>query len=375
MRRFFAWLWVVPVPLALALDVLTGAGWPLSTASCLAAATAMPVLIRVQRSPDRTSELLLATFGQLLALGVVALVPTMSTTTLWLSLVVIVMLTRLASGRLDILAIVILAATTIACPLLMPDGLTFGFAATTVVVAAVAIGVMLRSMDRSLLERQATAAEAERRRIATDLHDLIAHEVTGIVVLAQAASRSDNSPLTATVLQKIEDSGSRALTEIRHIVSDTRTESATRVPVASGSQALRDRVTAFGDRATIDIVDLADSATDIDERVWPVLDRVLVESLTNVRRHAGPDAAVSVRLERCDSQPETLTMTVTNCPGSGGIGAGSGTGLSSLRTRVSRLGGSTDVGPDLKGGWSVRTCLPAAVQPAAPACDQSEKER
>src|SRR5699024_1258332 len=125
--------------------------------------------------------------------------------------------------------------------------------------------------------------EGHRRRIATELHDVIAHEITGIVVLAQAAGRSDNAQLTSTALGRIEASGTRALDEIRRLVSETRTEAASRTPIADGPQALRDRVESFGDRAQIAI----DVGAIDDEAVWPVLDRVLVETLTNVRRHAG----------------------------------------------------------------------------------------
>ncbi|WP_166973079.1 sensor histidine kinase [Brevibacterium atlanticum] len=391
MRRIFAWLWLVPVPLTLALDALTGIHWLLTAAGVLAAGIGVPVLIRVQRVPDRARELLFGALGQILALGIVASVPTMSTTAMWLSLVTIAMLTRFATTWLGILGIVVLAAANIGSPLLMPDGVTFGLAAMTVIVVAVAIGVTLRSADRSLIERQATATEAERRRIATELHDLIAHEVTGIVVLAQAAGRSDNAALTSTALQRIEESGTRALTEIRRLVSENRTEGGARTPVAAGPQALRDRVTSYGDHATIDIAESIDtsatpktlghdgmgtaSAPAIDEHVWPVLDRVLVETLTNVRRHAGPDAEVKVRLHRDDCAPETLLMSVTNAPGTRGVGAGSGTGLSSLRARVSHLGGSIEAGPDPDGGWSVRTRLPATAPSPAPASERSEEPR
>src|SRR5699024_774866 len=216
--------------------------------------------------------------------------------------------------------------------------------------------LMQRFTDRSLAERRATAAEAERRRIATELHDVIAHEITGIVVLAQAAGRSDNAQLTSTALGRIEASGTRALDEIRRLVSETRTEAASRTPIADGPQALRDRVESFGDRAQIAI----DVGAIDDEAVWPVLDRVLVETLTNVRRHAGPDAPVTVQVTASEDAPRTLQMSVRNGPGTGGIGTGSGTGLSSLRERVSHLGGTVAAGPE-RDGWTVRTCLPAAT--------------
>jgi signal transduction histidine kinase len=86
---------------------------------------------------------------------------------------------------------------------------------------------------------------------------------------------------------------------------------------------------------------------------------VLVESLTNVRRHAGADASVTVTVT---TDRGTLLMTVTNGPGTGGVGAGSGTGLSSLQVRVGHLGGRIEAGPEPGGGWTVSTRLPLNPQ-------------
>src|SRR5699024_7263440 len=225
-------------------------------------------------------------------------------------------------------AIAVLALANITVAGMLPDGLIFGLVSTIVIIVAISIGLMQRFTDRSLAERRATAAEAERRRIATELHDVIAHEITGIVVLAQAAGRSDNAQLTSTALGRIEASGTRALDEIRRLVSEARTEAASRTPIADGPQALRDRVESFGDRA-----------------LWPLLCRLRVQALPNVRRPAGPDAPVSAEVTASEGAPRCLQMSVRNGPGTGGIGTGSGTGLSSLRTRVSHLGGTIEAGP------------------------------
>ena len=389
MRRLLTWLWLVPVPLTFSLELLIGSGWPLIFGNVIAVAVALPILIRAQLRPGRPARLEWAGLGLLIGLGLTAVAATLSLTTVWLSLVALAMLTRTSSGRTSIGSIVVLAVANIVCPLTMADGATFALLVFALVIAAIAIGLMLRSNDRTLIERQATATEAERRRIATELHDLIAHEVTGIVVLAQAAGRSDNPDLRTTALAKIEDSGTRALEEIRRLVSDTRSdnrtgaspvtaagtvsvpgrEPASRTPIAAGPQSLRDRIAAFDASATITI----DSPTEVAAPVWPVLDRVLVESLTNVRRHVGADASVQVTVTTEPTAstasvgaenragpdgPGTLVMTVINGPGSGGIGTGSGTGLNSLRVRVSHLGGRIDAGPEPGGGWSVVARLP-----------------
>jgi signal transduction histidine kinase len=371
MRRLLNWLWLVPAPLTFALELLLGSGWALILGNIIAVAVGLPFLIRSQLYPGRSARLEWAVLGLLVALALAVVAATLSLTALWLSLVALAMLTRASSGRLGIASIIVLAVANIVCPLVMADGAIFALMVFGLVIAAIAIGLMMRSNDRTLIERQATATEAERRRIATELHDLIAHEVTGIVVLAQAAGRSDNPDLRTTALSKIEQSGTRALEEIRRLVSEARSnfrahvspaavaetgsapdrEPASRTPIAAGPQALRDRVGTFGGRATITI----DTPTEVAAQVWPVLDRVLVESLTNVRRHAGADAPVTVSVT---TEPGTLLMTVTNGPGSGGIGAGSGTGLSSLQVRAGHLGGRIEAGPEHGGGWKVTARLP-----------------
>ncbi|WP_209323455.1 sensor histidine kinase [Brevibacterium renqingii] len=356
MRRFNRWLWLIPVPLAFGFELLLGSGWFLLLGNVVAVAVALPVLIRHQQGRVRAAGLWMSVCGLLVALGLVAIAHTISLTVLWLSLVTLAMLARSASGRVPTALIVILAVANALVPGLMPDGLIYALASAVLIVAAISIGLMLRFTDRSLLERQATAAEAERRRIATELHDLIAHEVTGIVVLAQAAARSDNADLTSTALHKIEESGTRALEEIRRLVADGDADRPARAPVAESAQALRDRVEDYGEQAEISI----ETTTDVDRRIWPVLDRVLVETLTNVRRHAGPDAPVRVTVATPAEAAGAVVMVVRNGPGTGGLGAGSGTGLSSLRTRVSHLGGTIEAGRDAGGGWSVRTELPSA---------------
>lgn len=357
MRRLIAWLWLVPVPLTFGFDLLTGTGWPVIAGTVLAAAAVLPILVRIHAGRTPSRALWIAVLGLLVSLGFVAIAATLSLTVLWLSLITLALLGRFGARPRASVAMVVLALANITVAGMLPDGLIFGLVSTIVIIVAISIGLMQRFTDRSLVERRATAAEAERRRIATELHDVIAHEITGIVVLAQAAGRSDNAQLTSTALGRIEASGTRALDEIRRLVSETRIEAASRTPIADGPQALRDRVESFGDRAQIAI----DVGAIDDEAVWPVLDRVLVETLTNVRRHAGPDAPVTVQVTASEDAPRTLQMSVRNGPGTGGIGTGSGTGLSSLRERVSHLGGTIEAGPE-GDGWTVRTCLPLTTK-------------
>ncbi|UZD61433.1 hypothetical protein [Brevibacterium sp. JSBI002] len=130
-------------------------------------AVGLPILIRAQLRPGRVARLEWAVLGLLGGLALAAVAATMCLTTLWLSLVALAMLARTSSSRMSIASIVVLAVANIVCPLVTADGATFALMVFALVIAAIAIGLMLRSNDRTLIERQAIATEAERRRIAT----------------------------------------------------------------------------------------------------------------------------------------------------------------------------------------------------------------
>ena len=368
MKTVITWLWLLPLPLTFAFEVLNGSGWLLVVADLFALGTALPILLRTQtaiaRGQVRPLGLLsLAALALLLALIPVALSTTLSLTVMWLSLVAVVMLARSFDSPWQLLLLILLCVSNIAVPLLLPgDGLTLAFAASTVIVAGLSLGLLLRMIDRSLSERQATAAEAERRRMATELHDLVAHEVTGIVVLSQAAARSDDAQVLRSALGKIEESGTRALDEIRSLVSSTAEGPGARSPLASGPQSLIDRVSEFGGHASLSLDLDPTLAEAVPTPVWPVLDRVLTEALTNVRRHAGALVPVSVRLSAAapadSADSRQLVLTVANDPGPGGIGTGGGTGLNGLRERLGHLGGTLQVGPAPEGGWVLESRIP-----------------
>lgn len=371
MKTVIMWLWLLPLPLTFLLELATGSSLLLVIADLFALATALPILVRIQsrasggRSPS-IRLLPLAALALLLALVPVGLASTLSLTVMWLSLVTVVMLSRWFVTRTQMLMLVLLCVGNIVEPCLMgwDDGLAFAFGASTVIVVSLSLGLLLRMIDRSLVERHATAVEAERRRMATELHDLVAHEVTGIVVLSQAAGRSEDVRVLSTALAKIGESGTRALEQIRSLVSNTSNATGPRSPIASGAQALIDRVNGFGAQDTIRL-DITDTVADaVPSTLWPVLDRVLAEALTNIRRHAGTGVPVTVRVSTTasarpgDPSRYDVVLTVVNGPGSGGIGSGSGTGLQGLRARVDHLGGDLFAGPAQDSGWVLEARIP-----------------
>ncbi|MFJ4845503.1 sensor histidine kinase [Streptomyces sp. NPDC088733] len=230
-------------------------------------------------------------------------------------------------------------------------------------VIAGATGLWAR-MLRTSRQRQATAEQlAQRTSIASDLHDYVAHHVTGIVVLAQAAQSvaAKQPQAVLPALERIEAAGDEAMTAIRRMVALLH---------EPGSQA---RLTPMGTIA--DIASLADHFTsgddvkvrltitgdfdDVPIDVQSAAHRVVMEALTNVRRHAEEVRTLEILVSR-DAWPDAVTVEVSNDGrGRAGHSAGGGYGLSGLRDRAVALGGSFTAGPRDPEGWTVQARIPA----------------
>jgi signal transduction histidine kinase len=223
--------------------------------------------------------------------------------------------------------------------------------------------------DRAERQRELLAAQRvgeERTRIARDLHDVVAHSVSAIVIQAAAARRSvDRAPADAVeLLSNIEETGRRTMSELRQILGVLReTEDA-------------ERVTSGPVQSIIDIESLVDSANDLTVRLSTsgAIDtvpsgvatsafRVVQEALTNARRHAGPNATIDVRVERTDGCLDV-------CVEDDGRGASAddkhvGYGLIGTSERVATFGGTLRSGPRRSGGWQVRARFPLTLRSPA----------
>ncbi|MCO1575981.1 histidine kinase [Crossiella sp. SN42] len=224
-----------------------------------------------------------------------------------------------------------------------------------------------RDADRSRTVRSAinSAQQDERLALARELHDVVAHHVTGIVVQAQAAQVvAEQDPLAAQrVLPYIERAGVDALTAMRSLVSSLRdsqmvgevgaSDAATTDPVADIRKVVDDAAAAgLPVYLTLDLprtlsVELARSVL-----------RVVQESLTNTQKHAVGLTAVRVAVSTAD---EMVHIRVTD-DGKGSsaapAGGSGGYGLVGMRERVELLGGRFSAGPRLSGGWEVHAWLP-----------------
>ncbi|GAB3430009.1 sensor histidine kinase [Actinophytocola sediminis] len=230
---------------------------------------------------------------------------------------------------------------------------------------AIVTGWYFRARDR---ERNQTvraavtsAQQGERMALARELHDVVAHHVTGIVVQAQAALlvAEKNPAVALTSLAKIERSGTEALTAMRTLVGGLRDGTAGYAAVSEATTDLRADLTSLVEHAVGPPVTLElDLPTAVPPEVGRSVLRLAQESLTNVGKHA-PDAT-DVRL-RVASVGDQLHIRVTDNGSArpvNPVGGSGGYGLVGMRERVELLGGRFVAGPSGYVGWSVEAWLP-----------------
>ncbi|HEU5470472.1 MAG TPA: histidine kinase [Actinophytocola sp.] len=230
------------------------------------------------------------------------------------------------------------------------------------VFAAVVAGLWLRAQDREHTRSVTGARQAERLALARELHDVVAHHVTGIVVAAQAARLvADRDPAVATgALEKIESSGEEALTAMRRLVGSLRGAdvAGSSTATATGDLAADIRALVAGFTGPTVHLELDLPATLPHEMGRSVL-RLVQESLTNVAKHARGATSVFVGITegRGEFGPE-LHLFVNDDGRSDPAARSEGYGLVGMRERVELLGGWFGAGPAGDGGWVVKVALP-----------------
>jgi len=222
------------------------------------------------------------------------------------------------------------------------------------------VGDRERRAELAERERDVAAREAvleERSRIARELHDVIAHNVSMMVVQAGAERRllDGTGGSTRDVLEGIERAGRSALTEMRRLVGMLRTDMADSLAPQPGLDDLPRLVTQVqaaglpvelhvdGDRSSIPV--------GIDLSAY----RIVQEALTNALTHAN-DARATVRVRYAD---DVLELEISDDgDAAGGHEPGGGHGLVGIRERVALYGGRFTAGRRPEGGFTVRVRLP-----------------
>ncbi|MHA6621792.1 sensor histidine kinase [Pseudonocardia sp. DLS-67] len=343
----------------------------------LVPAVAIPLVVLLRRRPgDRLVPTAAAAIGLSVAISAFATVRTavlpvtpMSgmafTEQLALAVVVVTVLHR--RPLRPALALTAAAAVAIVGSPIMrmpdPDGSDFSVLSALGWGGAVAIGLVLREIDTRRRAAVDDTRSAERMELARELHDVVAHHVTGIVVAAQAAAVvARTSPDDVDrALAAIETAGTDALTAMRRMVGVLRgqdTEGA-RTPGAELAE-----VTTLVHRFDPDarLVRLTGDP-GLEHAVLPpgvaaTGYRVVQEALTNVRRHAPHVTAVEVDVR---IREEALLVSVRNdgVPTAPvGARAGGGFGLVGMGERVTALDGMLAAGPTAPGVWTVSARLP-----------------
>jgi signal transduction histidine kinase len=209
------------------------------------------------------------------------------------------------------------------------------------------------------------AVSAERARIARELHDVVAHNVSVMVVQADGAGYAlDPDPERARqALAAISATGRQALAEMRHLLGVLRSgdEQADLAPVP-GIDQLRDLLEQTRAAGRTVSFTLDGAVRPLPEGVGLAAYRVVQEALTNVRKHGGIGASVCVALRY--SEHELGVQVTDDGYGTSAADDGAGLGLTGMRERVGIYCGTVDAGPRPAGGYRVSVTLPLREAPA-----------
>jgi signal transduction histidine kinase len=224
-------------------------------------------------------------------------------------------------------------------------------------IGAWALGEAARNRRVAIAKEAQRALGEEQARIARELHDVIAHSVSMIVVQAAAADDVfDERPDQAReALRSIERAGRDAMRELRHLLSAVRpgveVDSTAPQPGLARVDELAESLRAGGlDVAVAREGDPVELPVGVDLSAY----RIVQEALTNTLRHAQATRA-EVRLSYA---PDALELEVTDDGRAAPANGAGGHGLVGMRERAALLGGTLEAGPRPRGGYRVHARLP-----------------
>jgi signal transduction histidine kinase len=241
---------------------------------------------------------------------------------------------------------------------------------TATVVAALFAGLTVRSGSEYMAwlaeraerlevesdQQKAIGAALERTRIAREVHDIVAHSLSVVITLADAATMTNASdPAGATdAMRQVSEVGRQALGDMRSVINVLRTDGGgTSFDPQPGIAQLGDLLEPV--RATgLEVEFVTEGETfPVGPATELTVYRILQEALTNTIKHS---SATKVRVVLRYRRPLIELSVVDNGTGTGPVGRG-GRGLEGMRERAGLHGGSVTAGPAPDGGWSVATTL------------------
>jgi signal transduction histidine kinase len=213
-------------------------------------------------------------------------------------------------------------------------------------------------LELELGQQGLIAAAAERARIAREMHDIVAHNLTVMIALADgavfAAARAPEKATTA--METVSVTGRQALTEMRRLLGVLRDddEGSTLVPQPGVPQIdqLVEQVRAAGLPVTLEV---AGNGRALPGGAQLTVFRLVQEALTNSLKHAGASAAASVRLRYAVDEID-VEVTDSGTPRTL-VGTPGGRGLEGMRERAAVYAGTVEAGPRADGGWRVHAHL------------------
>lgn len=214
------------------------------------------------------------------------------------------------------------------------------------------------NLERRKTEEAVQAVAQERTRIARELHDVVAHQLSLMTVQAGAAKTvaSSDPDAALTAMAAVESAGRQALSEMRLLLDVLRQD---RVggglapqPGFADLRSLAEEVTEAGTPVTLDVTG---SLSKLPARVDLTLYRLVQEALTNVIKHAGAGACAKVYVR---FQKGSVELTVSDDGRGKGALPGQGYGIAGMRERVTLLGGQLTTREGSNGGFVVEAMLP-----------------
>ncbi|OXM63359.1 two-component sensor histidine kinase [Amycolatopsis vastitatis] len=250
--------------------------------------------------------------------------------------------------------------------------------------AAVALGFAVRIRraqlvnlrDRALRleierdQRSKLAAATERTRVAREMHDIIGHNLSVIITLADGgAYAAEVTPeRSREALRLVGEAGRQALGELRRMLGVLR-EQATAPelhpqPRIADIEALCGRLGAAGPEV---VYRSGGELESLDHGVQLMAYRIVQEALTNSLKHAGPGTRIQVALTVEGAQLRIHVHDTGRPGGTGEPSPGEGHGLAGMKERAALYGGTVTAGPEPGGGWSVRAVLDVTPVSGGPA--------
>ena len=269
-----------------------------------------------------------------------------------------------AAVLLDIVFVLTVASTP---DISVIDAIIFGTAATA---AALGLGLWIATrrsylaalreraerLERELDQQHELAVATERARMTREMHDIVAHHLTVVVALSDAAARTAvKSPeQAAEVMRQVSATGRQALTETRRVLTGGDATEREPVPDLGGVDALLEGVRTAGLPVIYQVSGDPGAAAPIEPGVQLTVYRLVQEALTNTLKHAGPGAMATVRLTyvgggvAVEIEDDGGGRPARPAPERGG-----GRGLTGMRERVHAYDGEVESGPRRPAGWRV----------------------